>query len=93
MTFDIRGKGWRADCPQCVASKFTCDAHHVPDDGMDRIPARRFYEGESGGWQDGRFGQAYDLIAEALKERGTTDLRHKLLVGIEAEDQNYDPLP
>lgn len=22
-----RGAGWRADCPQCVGSKFTCDAH------------------------------------------------------------------
>ncbi|MCA3704285.1 MAG: hypothetical protein INF12_14780 [Methylobacterium sp.] len=20
--------GWRSDCPQCVASKFTCDKHY-----------------------------------------------------------------
>lgn len=25
-----RGDGWRGDCPQCVASKFTCDAHIHP---------------------------------------------------------------
>ena len=24
----IRGAGWRADCPQCVGSKFTCDEHY-----------------------------------------------------------------
>lgn len=23
----VRGDGWRADCPKCVASKFTCDEH------------------------------------------------------------------
>lgn len=27
----IRGIGWRADCRKCVASKFTCDEHFVPD--------------------------------------------------------------
>lgn len=23
-----RKRGWRADCPRCVASKFTCDEHY-----------------------------------------------------------------
>ena len=23
----IRGPNWQADCPKCVASKFTCDEH------------------------------------------------------------------
>ncbi len=23
----IRGDNWRADCPKCVGSKFTCDEH------------------------------------------------------------------
>lgn len=60
-------------------------------DGTDRIPARRLYEGQSGGWKDGRFGQAFDLIAEALKERGVIDWpRHKLLVAIELEDGNHE---
>jgi hypothetical protein len=26
--YDVRSMGWRADCPRCVASKFTCDDHH-----------------------------------------------------------------
>ena len=56
----------------------------------DRIPARALYEG-NGGWKDGRFGQAYDLIADALKERGVTDWpRHKLLADLEAEDANHE---
>ncbi|MFD1104078.1 hypothetical protein [Sphingobium olei] len=58
---------------------------------MDRIPERAAYEG-NGGWQDGRFGQAYDLICDALKERGVIDLyRHPLLAAIEMEDGNYEP--
>lgn len=57
----------------------------------ERIPERAAYEG-AGGWKDGRFGQAYDLIAEALKERGVIHwTRHKLLVAIELEDGNFDP--
>lgn len=56
----------------------------------ERIPERAAYEG-AGGWQDGRFGQAYDLICEALKERGVEIRRHKLLEAIELEDDNYDP--
>lgn len=57
---------------------------------IDKITARAAYEG-TGGWNDGRFGQAYDLIADALKERGVEIGRHKLLEAIEAEDDNYDP--
>ena len=57
----------------------------------DKIPERAAYEG-NGGWKDGRFGQAYDLIAEALKERdGIVNYRHPMLVAIEDEDKNYDP--
>lgn len=56
----------------------------------DMIPERALYEG-NGGWKDGRFGQAYDLIAEALKERGVTEFHgHKLLIAIEMEDQNHE---
>ncbi|MEW6626554.1 MAG: hypothetical protein AB1431_07180 [Pseudomonadota bacterium] len=56
----------------------------------DRIPDRAAYEG-TGGWKDGRFGQAYDLIAEALKERGVEIRRHPILTLIEQEDDNFDP--
>lgn len=56
----------------------------------DCIPARRLYEGEDGGWKDGRFGQAYDLIAEVLKERGIEIHRHRLLSMIEEEDGNNE---
>lgn len=56
----------------------------------DNIPERAAYEG-NGGWKDGRFGQAYDLIAEALKERdGIVNYRCALLTAIEQEDQNYE---
>lgn len=51
---------------------------------------RAAYEGV-GGWKDGRFGQAYDLIFEAMKERGVIDLhRHPLLAAIEREDGNHE---
>ena len=54
------------------------------------IPDRAAYE-SAGGWKDGRFGQAYDLIAEALKERGTVEMYgHPLLVAIELEDNNHE---
>lgn len=56
----------------------------------DKITPRASYEG-AGGWKDGRFGQAYDLIADALEERGVEIRRHPLLKAIEAEDDNYDP--
>lgn len=56
----------------------------------ERITARAAYEG-TGGWNDGRFGQAYDLIADALKDRGVEIRRHKLLEAIELEDGNFDP--
>ena len=56
----------------------------------DRIPARRFYEGDAGGWTDGRLGQAYDLVAEVLKERGVEIWKHALLRAIELEDGNYE---
>ena len=39
----------------------------------DKIAPRAAYEG-TGGWNDGRFGQAYDLIAEALKDRGVAQV-------------------
>lgn len=58
---------------------------------VDHLSARHLYEGVAGGWKDGRFGQAYDLIAEALKERGVIELRgHKLLIDIELEDGNHE---
>lgn len=61
-------------------------------DTYDKIPHRQLYEAACGGWKDGRFGQAYDLIAEALKERGECMLEwrlHPLLRAIEAEDDNH----
>ena len=55
----------------------------------DHIPDRAAYEGD--GWKDGRFGQAYDPIAEALKERdGIVNYRCRLLTMIEEEDQNHE---
>lgn len=54
------------------------------------IPERAAYEG-NGGWKDGRFGQAYDLIAEVMKERdGIVNYRCALLKAIEEEDNNYE---
>lgn len=55
----------------------------------DIFPARRFYEEGSGGWNDGRLGQAYDLIAAALKERGQRTFRHPLLDEIELADREF----
>lgn len=58
--------------------------------GYDKIPERHLYEG-NGGWADGRFGQAYDLIAEAMKDRdGIVNYRCPLLKAIEDEDKNYE---
>lgn len=53
------------------------------------IPARSAYEG-AGGWRDGRFGQAYDLIEAALRERGVATLRHPLLTQVEMIDQEEE---
>jgi hypothetical protein len=40
----IRGSGWKADCPKCVASKFTCDEHsQQPEPGA---PAGAFQRGD-----------------------------------------------
>jgi rubrerythrin len=52
---------------------------------------REAYEGE-GGWKDGRFGQAYDLLAAALKERGEEIFRHPLLMQIESLDGEVCPM-
>jgi hypothetical protein len=54
------------------------------------IPDRSAYEG-NGGWKDGRFGQAYDLIDEAMKDRdGIVNYRCALLTAIEEEDANHE---
>lgn len=42
---------------------------------------------ENGGWNDGRLGQAYDLLAAVLKDRGEHAFRHPLLTQIEEMDQ------
>jgi len=55
----------------------------------DKIAPRTAYEG-AGGWKDGRFGQAYDLIAAALKEPGVEIVRHTLQEEIQAEADNDD---
>ncbi|MGK2908782.1 MAG: hypothetical protein ACSLE1_03135 [Sphingobium sp.] len=49
------------------------------------VPARHIYEG-TGGWKDGRLGQAYDLIAEVIEERGEKSFQHPLLSKIEEFD-------
>lgn len=46
---------------------------------------RHLYEGD-GGWQDGRLGQAYDLIDTVIRARGEDAFRHPLLASIEAYD-------
>lgn len=58
------------------------------DPSRGEYPCRRSsYEG-AGGWKDGRFGQAYDLVWAALKDRGEERLhKHPLLAEIEALDQ------
>lgn len=45
---------------------------------------RATYEG--GGWSDGRLGQAYDLIAAVIEDRGEKSFGHPLLSEIEAMD-------
>ena len=53
---------------------------------MSAPHARSSYEG-SGGWNDGRLGQAYDLIAEILDERGELRFNHPLLSQVEQLDE------
>lgn len=55
------------------------------------LPPRGSYEG-AGGWNDGRLGQAFDLIDSYLTEIGMTDGRHKLLAMIEELDDDH-PTP
>lgn len=43
------------------------------------------YEGVNG-WQDGRLGRAYDLIAAVVEGRGETIFKSPLLAQIEALD-------
>ena len=58
----------------------------MPDSHIS-IPARQFYEGV-GGWADGRLGQAYDLVSQVLKERGSQVHHHPLMAAIEQADIN-----
>lgn len=52
---------------------------------MSKILPREFYEG-TGGWNDGRLGQARDLIDSYLTEIGMVSGRHKILTMIEDLD-------
>lgn len=56
----------------------------------DALP-RESYEG-AGGWNDGRLGQARDLIDAYLVEIGMVGGRHKLLAMIEELDEDH-PTP
>ena len=53
---------------------------------MSDLLPRESYEG-AGGWNDGRLGQARDLIDAYLTEIGMTSGRHKLLTMIEELDE------
>ncbi len=50
------------------------------------IPDRAAYEGAIGGWNDGRIGQAYDLLASVINERKQDTSKHPLLSALEALD-------
>lgn len=52
----------------------------------NKIGDRASYEG-AGGWNDGRLGQAYDLIADIMIERGDRTHSHPLLKAIEQFDE------
>lgn len=52
--------------------------------GEIRMASRATYE--KGGWNDGRIGQAYDLLAAVLADRGEKIFRHALLADLEALD-------
>jgi hypothetical protein len=55
---------------------------------MNAPHARSSYEG-TGGWKDGRLGQAYDLIAEVLDERGELRFNNPLLSQVEQLDEDH----
>jgi hypothetical protein len=50
---------------------------------------RAIYEGESGGWADGRLGQAYDIVDEIKADKPDWKAEvNRLLAAIEALDQD-----
>ena len=51
--------------------------------------SREAYEG-TGGWNDGRLGQAFDLIDAVLVEIGITSGRHPILSQIEMLDEELN---
>ena len=55
---------------------------------MSKILPRESYEG-TGGWNDGRLGQARDLIDSYLTEIGMVSGRHKILTMIEDLDAEH----
>lgn len=63
------------------------DSNTRPDSALQAVlPCdRSTYEGV-GGWQDGRLGQIYDLLAAVIEDRGEKVWRHPLLAQIEAMD-------
>lgn len=49
--------------------------------------ARHLYEGESGGWTDGRLGQAYDIVDEIKADKPEWKAEiNRLLADIETLD-------
>ena len=54
------------------------------------IPSRESYEGENGGWADGRLGQAYDLIDAVMRDQHpdhfSRAMLSELLVRVESAD-------
>lgn len=56
---------------------------------LEEFLPRESYEG-AGGWNDGRLGQARDLIDSYLTEIGITGGRHKLLRMIEDLDAEQE---
>ena len=67
-----------APAPEVIEPKYT------PVRVMD-CNDRADYEG-AGGWNDGRLGQAADLVRAVLMERGEKCNNHALLNDIESED-------
>jgi RecJ-like exonuclease len=78
----IQGANWQADCPKCVASKFTCDEHYRPEiecpqcDGNGRIrsevhPAVQCEDCKGIGWRpmtDDELADAAEAQHEAMCE-------------------------